>query len=103
MVKESTETPPSVVGGRLAADIIKRCSQKIFCIRETVTSYTLAELIPDETAESVSDSIIRLCNLLRPSTTSQITIRLDPASAHQSLFKSLSSNNNLKLNNAWVL
>ena len=99
MVKESTETPPSVVGGRLAADIIKRCSQKIFCIRETVTSYTLAELIPDETAESVSDSIIRLCNLLRPSTTSQITIRLDPASAHQSLFKSLSSNNNLKLNN----
>ena len=99
LIQESTEPPPSVVGGKFSADIIKRCSQKIFCIRETVTSYTLAEIIPNETAESVSNAIERLCNLLRPSTASQITIRVDPASAHQSLFKSLKCHNNLALKN----
>ena len=97
--KESTEPPPTTVGGRFAADIIKRCKQKVFCIRETVTSYTQALLIPDETRESISNAIIRLCNLLRPSNESQITIRLDPAPAHQSLFQSLKSNSNLLSSN----
>ena len=99
MVQESTEPPPTTIGGRFAADIIKRHSQKIFCIRETVTSYTLADLIPNETKETVTDILIKQCNLLRPSPASQITIRLDPASAHQALFNSLKSNPHLIRNN----
>ena len=99
MIQESSEPPPSIVGGRFAADIMKRHSQVIFCIRETVTSYTLADLIPNETAETVADILVKQCNLLRPSSTAQITIRLDPAPAHQTLFNTLKSSNLLTRSN----
>ena len=99
MIPQSTESPPSTVGSRFAADVIKRFSQKIFCIRETVTSYTMADLIPDETKETIADIIVKQCNLLRPSSSSQITIRLDPHPSNQSLYKSLTSNNLLRKNN----
>ena len=68
-------------------------------MRETVTSYTVAEIIPDETTKSISDTIIKQCNLLRPSSASPITIRVDPHPSHQSLFNSLNSNNSLTQNN----
>ena len=102
MIEESTEAPPSSVGGRFAADIIKRCSQKIFIIRESVTSYTLAEIIPDETTKTITDSLVKQCNILRPSSTSKITVRLDPAPAHQSMFKLLKANSQLSRNNIEV-
>ena len=87
MIKESTEDPPSIVGGRIAADIVKRATQKIFVVRETVTSYTLAEIIPDETKESTTRSLVKLCNILRPSTNVKISVRLDPSSANKSISK----------------
>ena len=102
MIPESTEPPPSVIGGRFAADVIKRCSQKILCIRETVTSYTLAELIPDERGETIANTLAKHCNLLRPSSASPINIRVDPATANQSLVAALQgshSNNILSKNN----
>ena len=79
--------------------MVKRNSQKIFIIRETVTSYTTAEIVTNETKACVTESLIKLCNLFRPSTASQITIRLDPAPAHQSMFISLKSNSLLSQNN----
>ena len=105
MIPESTDPPPSVIGGRFAADVIRRWSQKILCIRETVTSYTLAELIPDETKETIANTLVKQCNLLRPSTASSVTIRVDPHPANQSLAASLEcqqsnsilSKNNIKL------
>ena len=93
MVEESTMSPPSTVGGQFAADIIKRCSQKIFLLRETVTSYTASDLVPDETKETIMEALIKNCNLMRPSPSTIITVRLDPAPAHQSLFNSLQFNN----------
>lgn len=99
MVQESTDPPPHTIGGRFAADIIKRNQQKIFCIRETVTSYTLADLIPSETRSSVSDALVKLCNILKPSKEANITVRLDPAPAHQSLFNALQNDQQLLRNN----
>ena len=99
MIEQSTDPPPSSVGENFAADIIKRCSQKIFLLRETVTSYTLSDLILNEQKDSISEIIIKQCNLMRPSTAHKITIRLDPASAHQSLFAGLKTNNSLAQNN----
>ena len=88
MIPETTDPPPSVIGGRFAADVIKRWSQKILIIRETVTSYTLAELITDENKRTVSNALVKLCNILRPSTASPATIRVDPHPANQSLANS---------------
>ena len=102
MIPESTDPPPLVIGGRFAADVIRRWSQKILCIRETVTSYTLAELIPDETKETIANTLVKLCNLLRPSSASSVTIRVDPHPANQSLAASLQcmhSNSILAKNN----
>ena len=104
MIEESSEPPPDVVGTRLAADIVKRYSQKIFIIRETVTSYTLAEIIRDETVASVSEALLRQCRLLRPSSSSKITVRLYPASAHKSMFQSLKkSSDALSQNNISIV
>ena len=99
MIEESTETPPEVVGTRLAADIIKRNSQKIFIVRETVTSYTMADIIEDETESSVSDALLRQCLFFRPSSSSNITVRLDPASAHKSMFMNLKKGSKLSNHN----
>ena len=99
MIEQSTDPPPQIVGERFAADVIKRNSQKIFIIRESVTSYTLGELINDEKANTVADVLVRQCNLLRPSTSHKIIVRLDPHPSHQSLFKSLQGNDKLAINN----
>ena len=89
MILESTDPPPNVVGGRFAADVIKRWSQKILIIRETVTSYTLAELIPREDKESIENALVKMCNLLRPSSASTATIRVDPHPTNESLTHSI--------------
>ena len=99
MVEQSTEDPPTEIGYRCAADIVRRCGQKILIIRETVTSYTLAEFIPDETTASVTESLVRLCHILRPSGLTQLVVRVDPASAHQSMFLAMSKKGELLRDN----
>ena len=69
---------------------------------ETVTSYTLAELIPDETKETIANTLVKQYNLLRPSSAASVTIRVDPHPANQSLATSLQclhSNSILAKNN----
>ena len=99
MIEESTEDPPATVGGRFAADVIQRFSQKILIIRESVTSYTSAELIPDESAQSISQSLLRMCNLLHPSAAGKIIIRLDPHTSNVSIYNSVAKNNSLLKSN----
>lgn len=87
LIKQSTGPPPDTIGQTFAADIVKRHRQKIFIMRETVTSYTTASIIKDETTEAVTEAILAACSKLRPACASEIVIRVDPASAHKSLFK----------------
>ena len=102
LISQSTSEPPSHVGCTFAADIIKRCKQKIFIIRETTTSYTLAEFIKNETTKEVSSALIRLCNLMKPSKLSAIKVRLDPAPAHKSMMNTVSRNSSLAKNNIYL-
>ena len=87
LIIQSSDTPPHNVGQNFAADVIKRAKQKIFIMRETVTSYTVAEIIKNETAEAMNEAILKACCRLRPSEAAPAVIRVDPAPAHQSLFK----------------
>ena len=89
MIEQSSCNPPSRVGINLAADIMKRSKQLIFVLRETTTSYTLAEIIPDETVRSVAQALVKMCSILRPVSVTELNVRVDPAPAHQSLFKDL--------------
>lgn len=99
LISQSTSDPPSAVGSNYSADIIKRCKQKIFIIRETTTSFTLAEHINNETAEEVSSAMIKLSNILKPSKLGSIKIKLDPAPAHKSMFQRISNYSDLTRNN----
>ena len=85
--KESSDPPPSFISQKCAADVIKRNSQLVLVLRECVSSYTQSQLISRETAEEISEGLVVLANLIRPSDMTPMTIRVDPHSSHRSLFK----------------
>ena len=99
LIHQSTSDPPSSVGSTFTADIIKRSGDKIFIIRENTTSYTLAEHISGENAKEVSRVLIKLCNVLKPSKMSTMTVRVDPASYHKSIVLNASKNSDLAKHN----
>ena len=99
LISQSTSDPPSAVGSNYSADVVKRCKQKIFIIRETTTSFTIAEHINNETAEEIASAMIKLCNILKPSKLSSIKIKIDPAPAHKSLFNNISNHHDLRKHN----
>ena len=91
LIGQSTCDPPSQVGISLAADVLIRSTQKILLLRETTTSFTLAEIVNDETAEVIANSLLRMCCILRPASMKGLTIRVDPASSCRSLFSNVNS------------
>jgi hypothetical protein len=100
MNKESSEEAPDYLTHKCAADVIKRNSQLILVLRESVSSYTQTQLIPNETAECIATSLLSLANLIRPSAITPMIIRADPHPSHKALFnnkQSLLSTNNILL------
>ena len=83
--QQSTSDPPYVVGQTFAADILKRSRQLILVIRECVTSFTSACIVPDERRDSLRDGLITLLVGLRPLDGPRAIVRLDPAPGFVSL------------------
>jgi len=83
-----TTEPPKGVGVACAADVLRRTRQCILVLREGVTSYTKACIIPDETAKTIGDSLICLCVDLVPLDGPPLLVRVDPAPCFQSLVRS---------------
>ena len=50
-----TETKPEIAGTFFNADVIQNAKQKILVMRENLTSYTDAMLIPSEQKQALSD------------------------------------------------
>ena len=86
--KESTDPAPEYITQRGATDVIKRNGQLILVLREGVSSYTQSLLIPRETSQDISEGLIMLANLIRPSDMTPMVIRADPHTSHRSLFNS---------------
>ena len=97
--KESTDPPPEHFAQKFAADVIKRNSQLIMVLRESVSSYTQAELIGRETVEDLTASILRLSNLIRPSKLASMTIRVDPHPSHKAMFMQVQKDAGLAVHN----
>ena len=91
LIKQSSCEPPAGVGVSLAADVMIRSKQKILVLRETTTSYTLAEVIPNETKEVIANSLLRMCSVMRPAAVQEMVIRVDPGPANRGLFINVSS------------
>ena len=87
---EQTSSPsPRAPGQLFAADIIKRSKQCIFAIRDVHSSFSVAEIIPNETASSLQCALITSTTNLR---SPQCTVRIDSAPG----FKSLRSDQQLR-------
>ena len=59
---EQSSTPPAnAPGEKLAADVICRDKQKILVVRDTLSSYTAATFIANETADEYRDALVICC------------------------------------------
>ena len=82
LFSEST-TENDVFGANFSADVIKKDGQLIFLCREKLSQYTFTRIIPDETADSLRDSIVASVLDLLPETGA--TIQVDCAPGLQTL------------------
>ena len=80
---EPSTTIPTVLGARFSADVIERHSQKLLAIRESLSSFTMLKIIPDQTAVTLKDNTLEAILPLVPATGA--VVRVDGATAWQSL------------------
>ena len=60
-----------------AADIVRRYRQKIYVLRDTFSSYVVAELISSEDAPMLREILCKTISLLRPSPQSMVIVRTE--------------------------
>ena len=85
LTPQSTSSPPEAIGSLFSADIIKRARQCILAIRESVTSYTVTQLVENERSETLREALIRLLIEMCPMHPPAAVVRTDPAPGFQSL------------------
>ena len=79
---QAASPSPEAPGKLFASDVIRRNQQKIFCIRDVHSSFTVASVIPDETATALQSALITTTASLRSPLCS---VRVDTAPGFQSL------------------
>ena len=90
-IEYKTETKPLTAGSFLNADVLEEAHQKILVLRDHLTSYTSTMFIPNQTKDTLRDSLLILASRTRRST-SKVTCRVD---AHSS-FKGLADDGSLE-------
>ena len=78
-----TETKPEEAGVFFNADVLKESGQKIFVLRENLTSFTETMFVKDETKPILREAIIILTSKLRSN--KNITVRVDAQSSLKAL------------------
>ena len=77
---EQSSTPQTTrLATNFAADVIRRYKQKIFIMRETLSSFTITSLVKDEQEESMRSAIIKAASSIRANPQTLVTIRADNA------------------------
>ena len=80
---QDTTTPPANIGSNFAADVLEREGQKILVIREELSQFTRAAIIPDQKAATLRKILMSLVLDILPDSGAEI--RVDGATAFQSL------------------
>ncbi len=62
-----------------AADVIRRYKQKIFVMRDTLSSFTITSIISDEKLDSLRSAIVEAVSSIRANPSTIVTIRIDNA------------------------
>lgn len=83
---EQTSTPQTTtLATNFAADVIRRYRQKIFIMRDTLSSFTITSIVKDEKEDSLRTAIIEAASGIRANPQSLVTIRADNAPGLASL------------------
>ena len=82
LLEDSTEVSSSC-GLQFSADVMERSGQKVLIVREKLTSFMWASLIPDQKADTLETALLTLVLPVTPS--AGAVIRTDDATAFQSL------------------
>ena len=83
-ISRTTSVPEDVVGVKYSAHV-RRYSRFNLLVRENITSYTKATVIPDEKAVTLRDGSLLVMSRLRSIQGPRTVIRTDPASSLRSL------------------
>ena len=84
LFEQTSSDPAKTPGEKLAADVICRDKQKILVVRDSLSSYTSATFIANETANEYKDALIICCLPMKISSSS---IRVDCAPSLKCLSK----------------
>ena len=88
---QSTTVPVDEgIGRRFSTDVIRRERQQILLMKEYVSSYATACFVPNESAESLQEGVIRLLSMYRAPSGPPVVVRVDPATGFQSCARSRS-------------
>ena len=79
---QSTKENP-IFGANFSADVIKKDGQLVFLCREKLSQFTFTRIIPDETADSLRDSLVTAVLDLMPE--AGATVQVDCAPGLQTL------------------
>ena len=82
LIQDTSQTPTGMATN-FAADVIERATQKILVVKENLSSFTRACIIPDQTTNTLRNALLSLILDVIPE--SGTTIRVDSAPAFQSL------------------
>ena len=85
LIPQSSSDPPTAVAYQFAADVLKRCGQLIFVIREYVSAFTWTLIIPSEKHNDLRDAIVKLIIGVTPLDGPPSVIRTDAATGFQAL------------------
>ena len=84
LFEQSSSPPANAPGEKLAADVVCREKQKIMVVRDTLSSYTAATFIANETADEYKDALIICC---LPMKVTSASVRVDCAPSLKCLSK----------------
>ena len=80
-----TSDPPTAFGVTYAADVLRRNRQFILLLRETVTLFSTAILIPSEDHSTIQNDLIQMCAGMLPLAGPSTIIRCDPGPGFNAL------------------
>ena len=79
LVQQSSSIPPTVPLLVYAADILRRCKQYIFALRDTFSSFTIAHIYENENHNTLRTALIVSISSLRANPQTSVEVRVDNA------------------------
>ena len=76
---QSSSVPCTNTATNFAADILRRYKQKVYVMRDTLSSFTVTSLVADETAASLRSAIVECVSSIRANPLVVVVIRCDNA------------------------